>query len=71
MILVGSDILIAHLRGVEDARVWRLDARQWTDGSQSASCRSQTSRGMRSGERRELTRLLDSFQPATVYRAIG
>lgn len=63
MILVDSDILIAHLRGLDAARDWLVDARRRT-GPLAVSVLSiaEITGGMRSGERREVTRLLDSLQ---------
>lgn len=58
MILVDSDVLIAHLRGVVAARDWLVSARK--DGPLAISVVS-------TAERREVWRLLASFrvQPAT------
>ncbi|MGL4175365.1 MAG: type II toxin-antitoxin system VapC family toxin [Dermatophilaceae bacterium] len=72
MILVDSDVLIAHLRGVERARDWLLDARQQT-GPLAVSVVSvaEIAGGMRSGERREVTRLLDSLEPLPVDDAVA
>lgn len=63
MILVDSDVLIAHLRGRDVARDWLVDARRRT-GRLAVSVVSiaEITGGMRSGERREVTRLLDSLQ---------
>lgn len=72
MILVDSDVLIAHLRGIEAARDWFLDARQKT-GPLAVSVVSvaEIGGGMRSGERRQVTRLLDSLQALPVDRAVA
>lgn len=63
MILVDSDILIAHLRGLAGARDWLLRARR-EQGRLSASVMSvaEVAGGMRSEELREVARLLSSLQ---------
>ena len=67
MILVDSDVLIAHLRGVAVARDWLVGARN--DGPLAISAVSivELFDGMRTVERREVWRLLASFrvEPAT------
>jgi predicted nucleic acid-binding protein len=67
MILVDSDVLIAHLRGVAAARDWLVGARN--DGPLTISVVSiaELIGGMRTVERREVWRLLASFrvEPAT------
>lgn len=72
MILVDSDVLIAHLRGVDAARDWLVDARRRT-GPLAVSVVSITEigGGMRSGERIEVTRLLGSLQPVPVDAAVA
>lgn len=69
--LVDSDVLIAHLRGLETARAWLLRARK--DGPLAISVVSiaELVGGIRSGERREVWRLLSSFraEPATEFIA--
>ena len=72
MILVDSDVLIAHLRGMDVAREWLVDARRRT-GPLAVSVVSiaEIAGGMRSGERREVIRLLDSLQPLPVDRAVA
>lgn len=59
MKLVDSDVLIAHLRGVTAARDWLEAARRET-GPLAISVISipEVAGGMRSGERREVNRLL-------------
>lgn len=72
MILVDSDILIAHLRGIDEARQWLLRARRDTGRlAISAICVAEVAGGMRSGERREVTRLLASLEVFAVSRQIG
>jgi predicted nucleic acid-binding protein len=72
VILVDSDVLIAHLRGVDAARDWLVDARRRT-GPLAVSVVSITEigGGMRSGERIEVTRLLGSLQPVPVDAAVA
>jgi hypothetical protein len=61
MILVDSDVLIAHLRGVAVARDWLVGARN--DGPLAISAVSivELIGGMRTVKRREVWRLLASF----------
>lgn len=65
--LVDSDVLIAHLRGLGAARDWLIGAR--TNGPLAISVVSvaELVGGMRSVERRDVWRLLSSFraEPAT------
>ena len=63
MILVDSDVLIAHLRGVPAAREWMLQARRAT-GPLATSIVSvvEVAGGMRTQERREVGRLLASLR---------
>jgi predicted nucleic acid-binding protein len=67
VILVDSDVLIAHLRGVAVARDWLVGARN--DGPLAISAVSivELIGGMRTVERREVWRLFASFrvEPAT------
>ena len=72
MILVDSDVLIAHLRGVEAARDWLIGARR-TGGPLAVSAVSlaEVAGGMRAPERREVTRLLTSMHPFPVSERIG
>lgn len=76
MILVDSDVLIAHLRGVDAALEWLRDARTRT-GSLAISVVSlaEITGGMRSHERRTVWRLLDSLVvhdvSAVIARAAG
>lgn len=63
MILVDSDVLIAHLRGSEDAQGWLLDARRKTGQlATSVVTVTEITGGMRTTERREVTRLLSSLR---------
>jgi predicted nucleic acid-binding protein len=72
VILVDSDVLIAHLRGIDVARDWLLDTRRRT-GPLAVSVVSiaEIGGGMRSGERLEVTRLLGSLQPVPVDAAVA
>lgn len=67
MILVDSDVLIAHLRGIEPARDWLIGARTQGPLAISVVSIAELVGGMRSAERREVWRLLTSFrvEPAT------
>jgi predicted nucleic acid-binding protein len=67
MILVDSDVLIAHLRGMSVAHQWLLDARQRTGPlAVSVASVAEILGGMRSGERREVIRLLGALQTLAV-----
>ena len=67
MILVDSDVLIAHLRGVGAARDWLIGARTHGPLAISVVSIAELIGGMRSVERREAWRLLASFhaEPAS------
>lgn len=72
MILVDSDVLICHLRGMEVARDWLVDARRRAGPlATSVVCVAEIAGGMRSAERRPVTRLLDSLHAVPVNRAIA
>jgi predicted nucleic acid-binding protein len=68
MILVDTDVLIAHLRGQEAAREWLRSARAKGRLAASAVTVTELTGGMRSPERREIARLLStlSLQPVTL-----
>lgn len=72
MILVDSDVLIAHLRGVEDARRWLGHTRTAT-GRLAVSVVSvaEITGGMRSGERSDVARLLASLHVQAVTEEVG
>jgi predicted nucleic acid-binding protein len=72
MILVDSDVLIAHLRGLDSARDWLVGARRRT-GMLAVSVVSvaEITGGMRSGERREVIRLLGSLHGLPVNRTVA
>lgn len=67
VILVDSDVLIAHLRGIGAARDWLLNARKHAPLAISVVSIAEIVGGMRSAERREVWRLLGLFrvEPAT------
>lgn len=62
MILIDSDVLIAHLRGAAVAQDWLLSARQGTGPlATSVIAIAEVTGGMRSAERHNVIRLLDSL----------
>ena len=72
MILVDSDVLIAHLRGQPRARDWMLQARRAT-GPLATSVVSvvEVAGGMRSHERREVGRLVATLRTFPVSDRIA
>jgi predicted nucleic acid-binding protein len=72
VILVDSDVLIANLRGKAVARDWLLSARRDT-GPLAASVVSvaEIAGGMRSPERRQVSRLLSSMRTFPVTELIA
>lgn len=72
MILVDTDVLIANLRGYEVANHWLRDARTRT-GRLAVSVVTSTEiiGGMRSAERREVARLLDTLRPFPVSNLVA
>lgn len=71
MILVDSDILIAHLRGLDAARGWLLDARGECPLAISVVSIAELVGGMRNAERREAWQLLGSLRPEPVTEIIA
>ncbi len=71
MILVDSDVLIAHLRGFEPARAWLRKAR--TSGPLAVSVVSiaELTGGMRSAERREVWALLSALRAEPVTKLVA
>ena len=61
MILVDSDILVAHLRGVEAARDWLSTVGRTEKLAVSVLTVTEISGGMRSAERTQVWRLLTSL----------
>lgn len=72
MILVDSDVLIAHLRGLPPAKSWLAEART-TTGPLAVSVVSvvEITGGMRSAERSAVWRLLGSLRIQGVNELIG
>jgi predicted nucleic acid-binding protein len=71
VILVDSDVLIAHLRGIEAARDWLIDARRRGPLAVSAVSITELVAGMRSTERREVWQLLASFNSKPVTDTVA
>lgn len=72
MILVDSDVIIAHLRGTKAAKTWLRSARQRT-GRLAVSAVSvvEVAGGMRSSERKEVIRLLAIMHVVSVSERIA
>jgi len=72
VILLDSDVLIAHLRGEREARDWMLEARR-TTGPLATSVVSvlEVAGGMRSQERREVGRLFASLRTFPVNERVA
>jgi len=71
VILVDSDILIAHLRGVPDARSWLREARLRSPLGISVATVAELTGGMRSAERREVWALLNVMRPEPVTELVA
>ncbi len=71
MILVDTDVLIAHLRGVEAARRWLRSARGSGPLHVSVVTIAELIGGMRSSERREVWTLLASLHAEPVTEVIA
>ena len=71
MILVDSDVLIAHLRGIPAALDWLLAARRRDQLAISVITITEITGGMRSNERREVWALLDTFRVQPVTEVIA
>jgi predicted nucleic acid-binding protein len=72
VILVDSDVLIAHLRGLPAAQRWLTTTR--AGGGQlvmSAVSVAELTGGMKSAERREVWQLLRAFRVEAVTEAVG
>ena len=72
MILVDSDILIAHFRGVSEAQEWLVQSRRETGQlATSVVAVAEIAGGMRSHERREVVRFLSSLHVFPASERIG
>lgn len=71
MILVDTDVLIAHLRGVVAAREWLVNARKDGPLAISVVTVAELIGGMRSVERHEVWRLLASFRVESTTEIIA
>jgi hypothetical protein len=72
LILVDSDVLIAHLRGVGEARDWMLRARRQTGRlTTSAVSVVEVAGGMLSQERRQVGRLFVTLRTFPVNERIA
>lgn len=73
MILVDTDVLIAHLRGIPAARDWLVAARTQAGGPLAASVVTATEilGGMRSPERAGVARLLATFRLQPVNEVVA
>lgn len=71
VILVDSDVLIAHLRGVEPARAWLKQARRQGPLAVSVVSITELTGGMRSAERREVWSLLGSLRAEPVTELVA
>lgn len=71
MILVDSDVLIAHLRGVEQAHAWLRKARTAGPLAVSVVSIAELTGGMRSTERREVWSLLGSLRAEQVTELVA
>jgi len=71
MTLVDTDVLIAHLRGVEAARDWLRQTRLAGPLTISAVTVTEISGGMRAGEKRDVWALLNAMliEPVTEVTA--
>jgi predicted nucleic acid-binding protein len=71
VILADTDVLIAHLRGVERARAWLREARIAGPIAISVVSVTEVTGGMRSAERREVWSLLSSLRGEPVTDIIA
>ncbi len=71
MILVDSDVLIAHLRGYAPARDWLIQIRSVGPVAISAVSVAEVAGGMRSAERQAVWRLLSAFCVEAATEAVG
>jgi predicted nucleic acid-binding protein len=71
VILVDTDVLIAHLRGVEAARQWLLDSRKEGPLRVSTVTVAELTGGMRSAERRAVLALLAALRAEPMSELIA
>ena len=71
MILVDTDVLVAHLRGIEAARDWLLKARTSGPILISAVTVTELTGGMRSAERREVWALLAALRVEPITEIVA
>ncbi len=71
MNLLDTDVLIAHLRGIEAAHRWLRSARSSGPLSVSAVSIAELTGGMRTHERREVWELLSSLRAEPVTESIA
>lgn len=71
MILVDTDVLIAHLRGREPAHAWLRQARLQGPLAISVVSIVELTGGMRSGERRRVWRLLAGLRPQPITEIVA
>jgi hypothetical protein len=71
VILLDTDVLIAHLRGVEPARVWLRHAREAGPLAVSVVTIAELSGGMRTSERREVWTLLNALHAEPVSEVVA
>ncbi|MCL2470524.1 MAG: type II toxin-antitoxin system VapC family toxin [Propionibacteriaceae bacterium] len=69
--LIDSDVLIAHLRGIEAARVWLKDVRTRSALAVSVLTVTEIVGGMRSAERHQVRTLLDIIPQEPVSSSIA
>ena len=71
MIVVDTDVLIAHLRGVEPARAWLRAARAAGPLAVSVVTVTEITGGMRAAERREVWALLSALRTEPVTEVVA
>jgi predicted nucleic acid-binding protein len=72
VILVDSDVLVAHLRGIPQAKDWLLRARRDTGRLATSTVSvAEVAGGMWSQERHQVTRLLSSLDIFPVSERVG
>lgn len=71
MILIDTDVMICHLRGLEPAKGWLREAAQRDVLAASAVTVAEITGGMRSAERREVWGLLSALETISVTDVIA